>query len=76
MAVHLNPMPLCADCGIPLAPILRRSKYFTRPLCERCFQTEQTRPTETAEKWVLERMFAQPSVVTVTLKPLKQKGRG
>lgn len=57
-------MPCCADCGVRLLPILRRSFYFARPLCESCYQAETQRPRATAERWVLERMFAQPLIVT------------
>lgn len=51
--------PCCADCGVDLNTQFPRSFYFSRPLCQACYRAETQRPKADADRWVLERMFAQ-----------------
>jgi hypothetical protein len=52
MALHTR----CADCGVALAVVVRRSAYFARPQCEPCYQAETHRTPTDGWRFVLERM--------------------
>lgn len=48
----------CAECQQAPGPEgLRRSAYFDRQLCERCFTAERTRSRKEQEMYLLTRMY-------------------